>query len=213
MYYKNRKDAAQRLIPLLAKYRNQDGVVLAVPRGGVPIAYYIAKEYRFPLELLMTKKIGLPGNPEIAIGAVSLEDYILDERIKAPKHYIEQEVTRIRESLEKKYKFFMGDRQPADLANKTVIIVDDGIATGNTIISAIPMIRKQQPKKVVVAVPVSPPDTAEKISKLVDDFVCPYTPYQFYGVGYHYVDFTQVPDEEVVRLINELKDLITQLKK
>lgn len=201
MQFKNRKDAALRLIPLLSKYKNEKGVVLAVPRGGVPLAYYISKHYGFPIDLLMTKKIGHPRNSEFAIGAVSLEDHIISEKQNVPQAYIDEKVRSIREDLKERYKLFMGDYQPLDLKNKTVIIVDDGVATGNTILSAIPMIRKQGPKKIVVAVPVSPPDTARKILKEVDDFLCLYLPDDFFGVGYHYYDFSQVPDEEVMLLL------------
>jgi putative phosphoribosyl transferase len=201
MFFKDRNDAAKKLIPHLQKYRNERGVVMAVPRGGVPIAYPIAKAYNFPLELLMTKKIGYPGQEEFAIGAVSLEDHIVDEQYGIPKEYIESEVSRIRESLKERYKTFMGDHQPVDLENKVVIIVDDGMATGNTILSSIKMLRKHKPQKIVVAVPVAPRETAEKIRQHVDDFICLYHPEPFIGVGLYYMDFTQVSDEEVVQLL------------
>jgi putative phosphoribosyl transferase len=201
--FKNRIDAAQKLIPYLARYRNEQGVVLAVPRGGVPVAYPIAKAYNFPLELLMTKKIGHPAHEEFAIGAVSLEDYIIDEQIEVPSSYIDQEVYRIREALKENYKKFMGNHNPIDLKNKVVIIVDDGIATGNTILSSIRMLRQREPKKIVVAVPVAPPDTIEKIKTQVDDFICLYTPEPFIGVGLHYMDFSQVNDEEVIHLLRD----------
>ena len=113
--FRNRYDAALKLIPFLEKYKNERGVVFAIPRGGVPIGYYIAKHYNLPLELLLTKKIGHPGNEEFAIGAVSLEDYIIDERHNIPESYIENEIKRIRESLKERYKKFMGDRKPVDI--------------------------------------------------------------------------------------------------
>jgi putative phosphoribosyl transferase len=203
MRFKNRNDAAQKLIPYLNKYRNESGVVLAVPRGGVPIAYPIAKAYNLPLELLMTKKIGHPAHPEFAIGAVSLEDHFIDDQFGVPQTYIDNEIKKIRESLKERYKLFMGNHKPVGLENKVVIIVDDGVATGNTILSAIKMLRKSNPKKIVVAVPVAPPDTAEKIKRYVDDFICLSTPVPFIGVGLHYLDFTQVSDEEVIQLIRD----------
>jgi putative phosphoribosyl transferase len=201
--FRDRQDAALRLIPYLEKYKNEQGVVLAVPRGGVPIAYYISKYYNLPLELLMTKKIGHPSHEEFAIGAVSLEDYIIGDTHGAPPEYIEREVQRIRQSLKERYKKFMGDHEPVDLENKIVIIVDDGVATGNTILSSIKMLRRKRPKKIVVAVPVAPADTAEKIRKQVDDFICLSTPEMFIGVGLHYLDFSQVSDEEVSRLLKD----------
>lgn len=204
MRFKDRKDAAMKLIPYLEKYKNEPGVILAVPRGGVPIAYYIAKKYNMPLELLMTKKIGHPSNPEFAIGAVSLEGYIVDEELNIPKSFIDENVLKIRKNLEERYTYFMGNKKPVDLENKVVIIIDDGIATGNTILSSIKMLRKRKPKKIVVAVPVAPLQTVLKIKKVVDDFICPYIPENFIGVGLHYDDFSQVNDNEVIRLLREV---------
>jgi predicted phosphoribosyltransferase len=201
--FKNREDAALKLIPYLEKYKHEQGVVLAVPRGGVPIAYHIARHYNFPLELLMTKKIGYPGHPEYAIGAVSPEDHFVDERFDIPKSYIDEEVKKIRASLQERYKKFMGNRKPADLENKVVIIVDDGMATGHTILNSIAVLRKKNPKKIVIAVPVAPPEVVEKMKSLVDDVICIYTPENFIGVGLHYTDFSEVSDEEVIRLLSE----------
>lgn len=203
MIFQDRFDAAMKLIPLLAKYKNEEGVVLAVPRGGVPIGYYIAMEYNFPLEILLTKKIGHPGSSELAIGAVSLENEVIDDRHNVSDAYIEEQVQLIRKSLQDRYKKFMGDRKPMDLENKIVIIVDDGIATGNTILAAIKMIRAKRPKKIVVAVPVAPPRTAKVIEKEVDDFVCVSIPEAFFGVGQFYQDFSQVTDREVIQLLRE----------
>jgi putative phosphoribosyl transferase len=207
MLFKDRYDAASRLIPYLEKYKNEPGIVFAVPRGGVPIGYYIAKNYNLPLELLLTKKIGHPGNKELAIGAVSLEDHILDERHLIPEPYIYNEITKIRESLKEGYKKFMGDQKPADLEGKIVIIVDDGIATGNTLRSAIRLTRSKHPKKIVVAVPVAPVETANILKKEVDDFICPHTVENFTSVGLYYSDFSQVSDEEVVQLLKEANRL------
>lgn len=204
MYFKDRNDAALKLSPYLNKYEKEDCVLLAIPRGGVPIACYIARQYHMPLDLLMTKKIGHPGNPEFAIGAVSLEDEIIDDRYSFSESYITGEVKRIRENLIKKYHLFMGNQNPLDIVNKVVIIIDDGVATGNTILSSISMLRKKNPKKIIVAVPVSPPEVAIKIKNTVDEFICPHTPHEFFGVGYHYRDFSQVSDEEVIRLLKEL---------
>lgn len=202
MIFEDRYDAAMKMIPLLSKYKNDDGVVLAVPRGGVPIGFHIAKAYHFPLELLLTKKIGFPGNPELAIGAVSLENEIIDDRFDISDTYLKAEILKIRKSLQERYKKFMGDRQPADLKDKTVIIVDDGIATGNTIMASIKMIRAKHPRKIVVAVPVAPDRTASKIRELVDDFICVHIPDEFFGVGQFYRDFSQVSDEEVIEFMS-----------
>ncbi len=204
MYFRNRFDAAQQLAPLLEKYRNEEGVILAVPRGGVPIGHYLAKYFGFPLELLLTKKLGHPLEPEFAIGAVTLEDSFVDEGFDLPPDFIEKEITQIRKALERRYKSFMGDRQPIDLKGKTVIVVDDGIATGRTIMAAIKLLRKKQPKRLVVAVPVAPPSAASEFEGLADDFICVYTPEDFFGVGGFYEDFEQVEDSEVMALLLEL---------
>jgi putative phosphoribosyl transferase len=203
MLFKNRHDAAMKLIPYLKKYKDEGSIVLAVPRGGVPIGYYIAMHYDLPMELLLTKKIGHPLNSEVAIGAVSLEDHIIDKRLNIPESYIENEIRRIRESLKERYKKFMGARKPVDVENKIVIIVDDGIATGNTVLAAIRMIRQKHPKKIVVAIPVAPTETATIIKKIVDDFICLHIAEDFYGVGQYYEDFSEISDEEVIRLLKE----------
>jgi len=203
MLFKNRYDAALKLIPFLEKYKNERRVVFAIPRGGVPIGYYIAKHYNLPLELLLTKKIGHPLNQEVAIGAVSLEDYIIDKRQNIPEYYIENEIKRIRESLKERYKKFMGNRKPVDVEGKIIIITDDGIATGNTLFAALRMIRQKHPKKIVVAVPVAPRVMTEKIKNQLDDFICLHKADDFYGVGQYYLDFSQVTDEEVILLLKE----------
>ena len=126
---------------------------------------------------------------------------LIDDRFDITDTYLKTEISKIRKSLQERYKKFMGDRQPIDLKDKTVIIVDDGIATGNTIMASIRMIRAKHPRKIVVAVPVAPDRTASKISELVDDFICVYIPEEFFGVGQFYRDFSQVSDEEVIELM------------
>ncbi|MGN6211163.1 phosphoribosyltransferase [Parafilimonas sp.] len=204
MLFLNRYDAAMKLAQLLEKYKNEEGVILAVPRGGVPIGYYLAKHLGFPLDLLMTKKIGYPGNEEFAIGAVGLEGSIIENKYNIPQYYIEREVNRIRKSLAERYKRFMGGKGPLDIKNKIVIIVDDGIATGKTILVTLKLLRAGNPKKLVVAVPVSSVEAATRISEEADEFISLYTPEPFYGVGGFYKDFSQISDEEVMLLLKEL---------
>lgn len=204
MYFKDRYDAARQLSKKLEKYRGRDGIVMAIPRGGVPIGYVIAKHLDFDLDLLMTKKLGHPNNPEFAIGAVGLEDAIIEEREGIPQEYIDKETARIHRQLKERYKHFMGERKPADIRGKIVIVVDDGVATGRTILATLKMLRSRQPQKLVVAVPVASEQAAERISKEVDEFICLYTPFPFYGVGRFYTDFTQTTDEEVKTLLNQL---------
>jgi putative phosphoribosyl transferase len=204
MYFTDRYDAAMQLAVHLEKYKHEDGVILAVPRGGVPLGYYLAKHLDFPLDLLMTKKLGHPSHEEYAIGAVGLEDSIVEQTIGIPQEYIEQEINRIRRQLIERYRKFMGDKEPADLRNKTVIVVDDGVATGRTILATIKMLKSKHPKKMVVAVPVASREAALRIKQEVDDFICLYTPSPFYGVSRFYADFSQTTDEEVIMLLKEL---------
>jgi putative phosphoribosyl transferase len=204
MYFNDRYDAAMQLAPLLEKYKNEKGVILAVPRGGVPIGYYLAKYLDFPLDLLMTKKLGHPGNEEFAIGAVSLEGSVVEETMGVPEQYIREETRRIREQLKERYIKFMGNKEPVDIKGKIIIVVDDGVATGRTILSTIKILRNKEPRKIVVAVPVASEEAADRIKEVVDDFICLHTPYPFYGVGRFYADFTQVEDEDVLLLLNEL---------
>lgn len=206
MYFNNRVDAAMQLSKKLEKYKGQNGIVLAIPRGGVPIGYYLARFLGFKLDLLMTKKLGHPLNGEFAIGAVGLEDSIIEETENVPPEYIKEKTAEIHEQLKKRYKDFMGEKAPLDLKGKVVIVVDDGIATGRTILATIKMLRSKDPQKLVVAVPVASTEAAERISKEVDDFVCLYTPVPFFGVGRFYKDFSQTTDEEVFNLLKELNE-------
>jgi len=204
MYFNDRYDAAMQLAVRLEKYKNEEGVILAVPRGGVPIGYYLAKHLGFTLDLLMTKKIGHPLHEEYAIGAIGIEDSIIEDTENIPQQYIEQATKRIRQQLREGYKKFMGDKEPTDIRNKLVIVVDDGVATGRTILATIKMLKSKHPKKLVVAVPVASQQAAERIEQEVDDFICLYTPSSFYGVGNFYADFRQTTDEEVILLLKEL---------
>ena len=172
MYFNDRYDAAMQLAPLLEKYKNEKGVILAVPRGGGPIGDYLAKYLAFPLDLLMTKKLGHPGNEEFAIGAVSLEGSVVEETMGVPEQYIREETRRIREQLKERYIKFMGNKEPVDIKGKIIIVVDDGVATGRTILSTIKILRNKEPRKIVVAVPVASEEAADRIKEVVDDFIC-----------------------------------------
>ena len=206
MYY-DRFEAGMVLAKALQKYKNDPGVVLAVPRGGVPIAYVVATELGFPLDILLTKKIGHPANAEYAIGAVSLTDRIIIPHAGVTAQYIESETRRIRKRLKKMYQKFMGNREPEPLQGKTVIVVDDGIATGNTLLSTISMIRKEEPNKIVIAVPVASKNALELLTGKVDEIVCPMVPDRFWGVGAFYKNFNQVTDEQVIEYLDKLRQL------
>ena len=206
MYY-DRIDAGLVLAKELMKYKNDPGIVLAVPRGGVPIAYYVATQLGFPMDLLLTKKIGHPGNSEYAIGAVSLTDRFVVPHEDVSQEYIDRETEMIRIKLKEMYVKFMGDKDPEPIKDKTVIVIDDGIATGNTLLSTISMLKKSEPAKIIIAVPVASQNAINKLSGLVDEIVCPLIPDTFYGVGGFYKNFDQVSDEEVLMYLNKFNEL------
>ena len=201
----DRNDAAIKLAKKLEKYSNTNGVVLAIPRGGVPIGNIISKKLGLPLELVLSKKIGHPRNPEFAIGSVSLDGALIDDHVMdVSMEYIRTEADRLLGILKEKYKMYMGDRKPTELKNKTVIIVDDGVATGNTILATVEAIKKKSPKEIIIAVPVAPRSAAIKLSKVADEFICLLTPDYFMGVGQFYQDFSQVTDQDSIQLLKEV---------
>jgi predicted phosphoribosyltransferase len=200
--FQDRIDAGLALSRLLQHYKNVDGVTLAVPRGGVPVAFPVAKLLHLPLQIILSKKIGHPLHKEFAIGAVSLTGQIIAPNAFATEEYIQQETVHIREQLKACYTQYMGNKKPIPLKDKIVIIIDDGIATGYTLLSTIEMIRNEAPKKVVVAVPVASKQAAVKISEVADEFICVWIPSRFHSVGEFYEDFMQVSDEEVIQMLN-----------
>lgn len=205
MTFKDRIDAGLQLAFKLKKYVIDPCVVLAVPRGGVPVAYTVAGELNFPMQLVLTKKIGHPINKEYAIGAASLTDYFVIPHDEVTDVYIQQEVKRVQERLKDMQQKFMGTRTTLPLKGKTVIIVDDGIATGNTMLATVKVIRKEEPEKIIIAVPVTSAEAYNKLAKEADEFVCLLIAEEFYGVGAFYDDFKQVTDEDVKTYINNLQ--------
>jgi putative phosphoribosyl transferase len=205
--FQDRVEAGLLLAEKLKKYKNQEGIVLAVPRGGVPVAYAVARELGFPIEVVLTKKIGHPANKEYAIGAASLTDYFIIPHENVTEEYIENELRIIRSRLKEMYRRFMGDREPENLAGKTVIVIDDGIATGNTLLGTVNVLRKSKPGKIIIGVPVASKSAVEKLSKKVDEVVAVLVPDELYGVGAFYKDFEQVSDEEVLFYLDKLSEL------
>jgi putative phosphoribosyl transferase len=201
--FQDRTDAGLALSRHLQHYRRVDGIALAVPRGGVPVALPIAQILELPLEIILSKKIGHPLHKEFAIGAVSLTGKIIAPNALASEEYIQQETINIREQLKQMYVRYMGHRKPTPVKDKIVIIIDDGVATGNTLLSTIDIIRKERPQKIVVAVPVASHQAAKKLSEVTDEFVCAWIPAEFHSVGQFYLDFSQVSDEEVISMLNE----------
>jgi len=203
--FRDRVEAGRRLAELLKKYKDQQPVVYALPRGGVPVAKEVSRVLQCPLDLIIIRKIGHPGAPEYALGAVA-EDGLLvvDEQDLAnvDRGWFEAEKERQLLEAKRRRALYLKGKKPVPADGKTAIIVDDGIATGSTMLVAVRKIRQDQPSKVVVAVPVSPPETARSFAEKVDDFVAVSVPEVFYGaIGYYYEDFTQVSDEEVINLL------------
>jgi predicted phosphoribosyltransferase len=203
--FKDRYDAARQLAQKLEKYRNMDGVVLAVPRGGVPIGHVVANELGLPLEIVLSKKIGHPYNQELSIGSVSMGGTIIENGWSdVSSDYIFKESDRILKGLHVKFKMYMGNRKSVDLKNKTVIVIDDGITTGCTVLVTVNAIRKSSPREIKVAVPVSAPSSVSNVARFVDDFICLNQPDDFLNVGQFYSSYTQVSDEEIVQLMQEV---------
>lgn len=205
--FRDRIEAGALLAPKLKKYKNDPGIVLAIPRGGIPVAYAVVRELGFPLEVILTKKIGHPTNSEYAIGAASLNDYFIVPHEGVTDEYINKELQRIRSRLKEMYIKFMGDKEPENLAGKTVIIIDDGIATGNTLMGTINVLRKSKPGKIVIGVPVASKSAVLKLAREVDEVVAVTIPDEFYGVGASYDNFDEVSDEEVLFYLDKFREL------
>ena len=207
MQFKNRHEAGIKLAEQLKKYKNNKNVVvLAIPRGGVEIGYEIAKFLNAKLDIVVTKKIGLPGDEEFAIGSIGPDKKVMlnEETLRiynVHDDYLEEIKREIGEEIKRRYKAYKGNYQLQNLKGKIVILTDDGIATGFTTKAAIDYIKSQNPKKLILAVPVSPSDFAREIKKEVDDFVCLHSTNKFYSISQFYEDFQQLTDEEVKRYL------------
>lgn len=198
----DRNDVGRRLAAALKKFSDSsDTIVVALPRGGVIPAKIIADSLRLPLEVVMVKKIGHPLNPECAIGAVSLNSQVIDPDQNIAADFISSETTRLRRLLAERYSYYYGSKDPVDYSGKSVILVDDGIATGSTMFAAIKLMREGGVRNVIVAIPIAPKDTLLQLSKMVDEVICLETPDPFYAIGEHYENFDQVSDDEVVELL------------
>jgi putative phosphoribosyl transferase len=207
--FANRAEGGHRLAEALRHHRGKpDTIVVALPRGGVVTGSAVAEDLDLPLDVLVVRKLGTPGHQELAMGAIGpggirvLNESVLSSLRIAPER-IDAETRQQQAELERRERRYRGDRPPLAFAGKTVIVVDDGLATGSTMQAAVAVIRQGKPARVVVAVPVAPPDTLERLGNVVDELVYLETPDPFFAVGSWYVDFDQVEDEEVIDLLRK----------
>jgi len=207
MVFKNRQDAGQQLAHELIAYANlEDVIVLGIPRGGVPVAFEIASKLRAPLDIFLSRKLGVPGHEELAFGALAAGDgrFLDREMIEAlgiSADQIERITQATRRKLEERALLYRGEKPPLRVAGRTVILVDDGIATGASIYAAIRALRQMKPGRLIVAAPVAPLSTVNWLQSVADELIVLYTPEDFYAVGQFYDRFSQVSDEEVIALL------------
>ena len=208
--FQNRVEAGRRLAEKLSEYAGRDVVVLGIPRGGVVIGYEVAKELGASLDIITPRKIGAPNNPELAIGAVTQDGSVIlnpeiVQYLDVPEKYIEQEKRRQIKEIERRMSKYREDEVYPKLEGRTVILVDDGIATGATMRAAIASIRRQKPSMLIMAVPVGARDTIYRLKREVDKLVCLSTPEPFYAIGQFYRNFEQTTDDAVITLLQLAK--------
>jgi putative phosphoribosyl transferase len=206
--FRNREEAGKRLADALKEFKGKDVVVLGIPRGGVVVANEVAKALGAPLDVVVTRKIEAPGEPEYALGAVTQEGEVIMDRqaaesLGASSAYLDDQVRKKREEVKERMERLRGDKPYPRLEGKVVVIVDDGIATGSSVSAAVMSVKKRKPKEVVVAVPVAPADAVEMLAEEGARVVCLETPGPFLAIGEFYGDFDQVEDLEVKRILDE----------
>ncbi|HTU53457.1 MAG TPA: phosphoribosyltransferase family protein [Acetobacteraceae bacterium] len=212
MIFADRREAGRKLAERLVRFREGRPVVLALPRGGVPVGFEIARALAAPLDLVLVRKLGAPGQPELAIGALALGDeveFVTDPELLAALGVLPAslEAIKAREAreIERRRKLYLGENKPVAIAGCTAILVDDGIATGATMRAALRASRKRKPARLVLAVPVAPPDTIARLGPEADEIVCLAEPRSFLAVGQFYRSFPQLEDREVLELLEEAR--------
>lgn len=207
MGFYDRETAGAELARHLSRYAHRsDVVILALPRGGVPVAYQVALELQAPLDVMVVRKLGVPGHRELAMGAIAWGgEYVIDETLvtlaRVSRDQLLEVIQRERAELERRERAYRGERPFPNLINKTAIVIDDGLATGSTMIAAVKALRARGAARIVVAVPVGAPESCAVLRTYADEVVCPQTPAMFGAVGLHYTDFHAVSDEEVRTLL------------
>ncbi len=210
--YRDRREAGRYLAKKLADYAGRpDVLVLALPRGGVPVAYEVARALVAPLDVFLVRKLGVPGHEELAMGAIASGGLVRlnQEMVRAlgiGSNLINEVISTQRTELERRDRQYRGDRPPPDVRGKTVILIDDGLATGASMRAAVAALRQQHPDRIVVAVPIAAPSTCAELGEEVDEIVCARTPEPFRAVGLWYEDFTQTTDEEVRDLLRRARE-------
>jgi putative phosphoribosyl transferase len=212
LLFYDRTDAGRRLAKLLKRRIQGPCIVLAIPRGGVVVGYEVAKELGCPLDVVISRKVGAPAQPELAVGAVAEDGVVfVDEEIaglvSVSRDYVERRAREELREVRRRAEEYRGGREMPDLSGKTVILVDDGLATGLTMMAAVHMARNKGAEKVVVAVPVSPPETVAKLRRHADEVICLETPTNFYAIGQFYERFDQLTDEETNSILRKSREV------
>jgi putative phosphoribosyl transferase len=207
--FNDRADAGKKLAKKLSEYANRsDVIILALPRGGVPVAFEVAKELNVKMDVFIVRKLGVPGNEELAMGAIASDNIrVLNEDVirsfQIPQSVIDEVAVNELRELERRERLYRGNRSKPDISGSTVILIDDGLATGATMRAAAAAVKTKNPAKIVIAVPTAASDTCSAFENEVDKTICVATPEPFYGVGAWYEDFSQTTDKEVCELLNK----------
>jgi putative phosphoribosyl transferase len=206
--FADRRAADVRLAAALLTFKSDNPIVLALPRGGVPVAFEVSRALDAPLDVVLVRKIGAPGHEELGLGAVvdgANPQAVMNEQIvreiRPPAAYIEAETSRQLAEIERRRKIYRGQEPALDITGRTAIVIDDGIATGATMKAVLKALARSKPRKLVLAVPVAPQDSLDDLSGDADEIVCLVTPESFFAVGMYYRDFEQTSDEEVLELL------------
>jgi putative phosphoribosyl transferase len=209
MMFPDRFEAGRRLAEALEHLAGEEAVVLGVPRGGVEVAAEVAEARRWPLDVVIPRKVGAPFNPELGLGAIAPGVRVLDQRmidqLNVSPDYLEEEIASQEEEIRRRTEAYRGGRPPVELAGKVAIVVDDGVATGGTAAAALRWARAEGATRVVLAIPVAPREAVTRLSKEADEVVCLATPEPFFAVGQWYERFPQTSDQEVVELLERAR--------